>query len=81
MSRIQPINSTNKKPFLRGDNTGYAALAGMSLTTVSVITKNKTVRKLHKPLGITTVGLTILHLGTIFYNRHKWQKKFKETNL
>ena len=80
LSGIRPINSTNKKPFLRSDNTGYAALTGLCLTTASAMTKNKSVRKCHKPLGIITAGLTILHLGTILYNRYQWQKKLKETS-
>ena len=75
MSGIQPINSTNKKPFLRADNTGYAALTGLLLTGAAAAVKNKSVRKLHKPLAYTTIGLSFFHLGVILHNRNEWKKK------
>ena len=45
MTGIQPINSTYKKPLLRADNTGYAALAGLALTTGAAFIKNKSIKK------------------------------------
>lgn len=78
MAGIQSVSSIHKKPFLRADNTGYVALAGLCLTTVTSAVKNKTVKKCHKPLGYITAGLTLLHLGTILYSRYEWRQKQKE---
>ena len=79
MSGVQSINAiTYNKHFLRADNTGYAALVGMGLTSASMMTKSKFARKCHKPLAYTTVGLTLLHLGVITYNRLEWERKQKE---
>ena len=78
MSGIQPIDSTNKKPLLRADNTGYAALIGMGLTSASIMIKNKSIRKYHKHLGIITAALTLLHLGVILKHKRDWKNKQKE---
>lgn len=80
MSKIQSINSINNKPLLSANNTGYAALTGLVLTTGAAIVKNKNVKKFHKPLAYLTGVLTLLHLGTILHNRNEWKKKQKELN-
>ena len=78
MAGIQPIKSTNKKPILRANNTGYAALTGLALTTGAAIVNNKTAKKCHKPLAYITGALALLHLGVILHNQNEWKKKQKE---
>ena len=76
MVNIQPINtiqtSTNKR-ILNPKNTGYAALSGMFLTTVSAMVNSKQIRKSHKPLAFITAALTLLHLGITL--KHHNEKK------
>ena len=81
MSGITGINFTNNKHILRADNTGYAALAGIGLTTASAIIKSKSINKMHKPLAFISAGLTLLHLGVIIHNRNEWKKKLAETKV
>ena len=78
MPSVESVNLTYNKPILRAGNTGYMALAGMCLTTVSAITKNNSIKKYHKPFAFITAGLTLLHLGVVIHNRLEWQKKQKE---
>jgi hypothetical protein len=78
MPKVEKINSISNKPFLRTDNTGYAALAGIGLTIASAAAKNKSVKKLHKPLAFISAGAALLHLGIILHNRHEWKKKQKD---
>ena len=77
MTGIQPINSTYKKPLLRADNTGYAALAGLALTTGAAFIKNKSIKKSHKPLAFVTGALTLIHLGVILNYQNKWKEQNK----
>jgi len=78
LSGVQPINQTNNKPILRAGNTGYAALISLGLTTVTPFIKNKSAKKMHKPLAFITTCLTLLHVGTVIHNKLKWKKKQKE---
>ena len=75
MPTIQKINSSTQKPLLRADNTGYAALGGFVLTGATAVVKNKSIRKLHKPLAYIAAILSFLHLGVILYTRSEWKKK------
>ena len=52
--------------------TGYASAAGIGLTIVSGLSKNKSVRKAHKPLGWISAGLTLVHIGLIEYYHFKY---------
>lgn len=77
MTAIQPIS--NK--ILNTRNTGYAALAGMCLTTASAMIKSPKVRKYHKPLAFVTAALTLIHLGMAEYHRMQWKNfKMKQEN-
>ena len=81
MPTIQKVNSTVQKPFLRADNTGYTALGGLVLTGITAAVKNKSIRKLHKPLAYITTILSFLHLGVILYNRNEWKKKHETIDI
>ena len=55
--------------------TGYTAAAGIGLTILSGISKNKTLKKTHKPLSIFSAFATILHIGLIEYYHYKYRVK------
>ena len=77
MTSVQPINAVQTantyNKILNPRTTGYAALGGMCLTTVSAMVKSKPIRKSHKPLAYITAALTLLHLGTTI--KHRQEKK------
>lgn len=73
MTKINNI-SLSQKPIITPKNTGYAATAGLVLTTVTAFSKNKTIRKSHKFLGGLTAFLTLLHIGVIEYLHFKYKK-------
>ena len=74
INAVQTTNTYNK--ILNPRNTGYAALGGMCLTTVSAMIKSKSIRKSHKPLAFITFALTLLHLGTAIKHRQEKKKQF-----
>ena len=74
MSSVQKVNQTNNKPFLTPKNTGYAAAGAMLITTARAFTAKKPIAKSHKIMGITTVVLTLLHIGFVEYLRFKHKK-------
>ena len=51
------------------------AAAGIGLTILSGISKNKTFKKTHKPLSIFSALATILHIGLIEYYHYKYRAK------
>ena len=70
MTRVDKVN----QQILTPKNTGYAATAGLVLTTATTFSKNKTIRKTHKYLGYITGFLTLLHIGVVEYLHHKYKK-------
>lgn len=54
--------------------TGYAATVGLGAAILSGVSKNKSLRKAHKPLAYITALLTAAHIGLIEYLRHKYKK-------
>lgn len=54
--------------------TGYAATAGLAFSVWSGLSKNKSIRKTHKPVVYITAALTALHIALIEYYRHKYKK-------
>ena len=66
------IQSVNK--IITPKSTGYAATVGLGLSVWSGISKNKTLRKKHKPLAYITAGLTAIHIGLIEFYHHKYKK-------
>ena len=56
---INGVNIANIKEQINAKNTGYAAIGGLCLTMGSAVVNP--VKKYHKPLAITTIGLTLLH--------------------
>ena len=55
--------------------TGYAAALGLGLTVISGMSKNNSIRKVHKPLAIFSILSAILHLGLIEYYHYKFKVK------
>lgn len=53
--------------------TGYAAAAAMGLCMYSAVTKNKALKKAHKPLAWTTAIAAVLHTGLIEYYNYKYR--------
>ena len=68
VNSIQPQIFTPK-------TTGYAAAAGMGITLLSAVSKNKTFKKVHKSASWLTALLTILHIGLIEYYHYKYRAK------
>lgn len=57
--------------------TGYASAVSLGLAVYSGVSKNKTIRKTHKPLAWITAGLTILHIGLTEYYHYKYKSSKK----
>ena len=77
MSGVEKVQQQSiNKPYLNAKNTGYAALGCIGLTTVSAIIKP--VKKCHLPMGIITLGVSLLHLKTIlnYKKNYREQKEF-----
>lgn len=68
--KLQPI--TNR--YITPKTTGYAALVGLGLTTLSGVSKNRALRKTHKPFAIFTGIVTLAHLALIEYNHYCWRR-------
>jgi len=54
--------------------TGYLSLAGFGGTILSGVTKNKSLRKFHKPAAYFTIASTLLHIGITEYYHYKYKK-------
>ena len=55
--------------------TGYTATAGLGLSIYSAVSKNKAIRKSHKPIAYITAALTAIHIGLVEYYHHKYKHK------
>ena len=60
---------------LSPQKTGYAALACTGLTVMSGFSKNKIIKKTHKPFSALTVLFTALHVGVLEYYNYKFKSK------
>ena len=69
--KVNTINSAILTP----KSTGYAAAAGIGLSVLSGLSKNKAIKKTHKPLSVLTAFFTILHIGLIEYYNYKFKNK------
>jgi len=78
MSGIQPVKLSENKSYSKITSTGYTALAGLGVTTALTFAKNKSVKKFHKPFGLITVALSLMHLGAIMHTKAEWKKKAAE---
>lgn len=76
--KVNPINSQQK--IITPKTTGYAATVGLALTTYSGITKNKTVRKTHKPFAYLTAIFTAIHIALIEYKHYQYKKQYSQNN-
>lgn len=55
-------------------STGYAAAAGLVMSVASGVTKNRVLRRTHKPAAYAAAVLTAVHIGLIEYYHHKYKK-------
>lgn len=69
------VSSTNQ--IITPKSTGYIATTALGVATLSGISRNRNIRKAHKPTAYLTAILTALHIGLIEYYHHK----FKNSNL
>jgi hypothetical protein len=72
MSSVQKIKGSSN--IFTPKNTGYVAAGTILATSVRALSKNKTVTKTHKALGIISVIATVLHVGVIEYLHNKYKK-------
>ena len=61
------MNIDKIQTYITPKTTGYTAAAGLGVTVISGITKNKSVRKMHKPFAFITALFTLVHIGLIEY--------------
>lgn len=59
--------------FITPKTTGYAAASCIGMSVLSGISKNRIIRKTHKPLAYMSAILTIFHIGLIEYYHHKYK--------
>ena len=61
--------------YITPKTTGYTAATAMGLSVLSGITKNKNMKKIHKPFAWISVISTILHIGLIEFYNYKFKHK------
>ena len=59
--------------YITPKTTGYSAVTAMGITALSGISKNKSIKKLHKPFAVVSIGFTALHVGLIEYYHYKYK--------
>lgn len=67
--KISPINQ-----IVTPKSTGYSATLALGMATLSGVSKNKSFRKMHKPLAYISAVLTALHIALIEYYHHSYKK-------
>lgn len=72
--KINPIKSNQ---YITPKTTGYAATATLGAAILSGVSRNKMIRKQHKPLAYISAALTALHIGLIEYYSYKFHSKNK----
>lgn len=65
------INNKRKRPLINAKSTGYVAAAGMGLTALSAMTKDKTIRKSHKIFALISLAAMLAHI----YLVSSWRRK------
>ena len=65
----------NISSYITPKTTGYAAAAGLGFASLSGLTKNKSLKKMHKPFAIISSALTLFHIGLIEYYHYKYKSK------
>ena len=75
--KVSPIQQ-NK--YITPKTTGYAATTGIAWSIYSGISKNKSVRKTHKPVAYLSAVLTAIHIALIEYNHYKYKQFMREKN-
>ena len=68
------VSSVKSNRILTPKTTGYTATAGLAWSIYSGVSKNKSIRKTHKPAAYISAALTALHIGLIEYNHYKWKR-------
>lgn len=68
------VSPVRQQSILTPKTTGYAATAGLALSVMSGVSRNKSFRKMHTPMAYLTAALTAIHIGLIEYYHHKYKK-------
>lgn len=76
--KVSSINTSQK--WITPKSTGYIATASLGLATYSGVTKNKQLRKLHKPLAYLSVILTAIHIAITEYQYYLYKKQSPTNN-
>ena len=66
--KIEKVSS-----YITPKTTGYTATIGLSLTMICGSIKNKTCRKIHKPIAWITLFASLFHIGLIEYYKYKFK--------
>ena len=69
------VDKIQSNRFITPKTTGYASAVCMGTAIVSGISKNRTIRKTHKPSAYIGAILTVLHIGLIEYYHSKFKKQ------
>ncbi len=69
--KVSPVHPSIFTP----KTTGYASAAAMGACVLSAVSKNKTFKKMHKPLSLAAVLLTVFHVGLTEYYNYKYRVK------
>lgn len=75
--KVTPIQQ-NK--YITPKTTGYAATTGIAWSIYSGISKNKSIRKTHKPVAYISAVLTAAHIALIEYNHYKYKQSMHTKN-
>ncbi len=67
------ILSLDINKFVTPKTTGYAAATAIGLSFISGVSKNKLLKKYHKPMAYASIVLTTTHIGLVEYNHYKWK--------
>lgn len=60
--------------YITPKNTGIAATTALGISVMSGISRNRPVKKLHKPSAYLAAIFTVLHIGILEYYHHKYKK-------
>ena len=66
--KIQPI-----KTYITPKSTGWASAIALGCTAISGFSKNKSIRKLHKPFAVLTGIFTISHIAILEYYKNNFK--------
>ena len=59
---------------LTPQTTGWLTTASLGASIISGISKNKVLKKTHKPFAYMSLASMALHIGILEYTKHKYKK-------